>query len=595
MMNARIRLLSSVALVGLVAHSRADLKDISFIAEPLFKGKQVMEGRQPMAYILQNSGEGTNASISISSPEGLPITIPVSLPKGAEKTILGEGAAGYQQQTVLTTDFGRIELPENNNVAYGNRAILQIGGRQDDLGFLASQGDLAFIDLYADPKLLPTRSTDYDRIQTIVLAEGAELMNDQAASALLRAVMGGRHLLILGGASAPILSDKRFAPLVVSGQVRPVAVAGIRSKGTFAASGPITISAGTFLGKPLWSDGSNTILSHNSFGLGTIYVLAFDITDGPGRTYPGRGTIIRATLLPTPSQERNYYGPERPQGVMLTAESILGGISSNQGMFQVSPPSMRNVALTLGAYLLIVLPLNFWILGKLKRPQLAWLTIPIVSAAFSGVVFSFAAGLYKQDLQTATSAFIVGDARSNSILVAGRQQVFVPQGGNIPLKIEGLEDLRTARDESDYYSFSGRSRDEGQTVSLVDTGNLIATANARNLSFHDNEFVQTLTTGPLINASLKRVGDRWRGTLQNTSNYTLSSVRLRADDNPSSDANIPTLAPGQSASISGKVTPETLTAGFLVLADVDGAFGAQVGRKLSQRVQLAYRIQGDRN
>jgi hypothetical protein len=61
-------------------------------------------------------------------------------------------------------------------------------------------------------------------------------------------------------------------------------------------------------------------------------------------------------------------------------------------------PSIQNVSILLGLYILCVGPLNYLVLRRLKRLQLAWVTIPLLTVIFTGGAFGIAYGMRGNDL-----------------------------------------------------------------------------------------------------------------------------------------------------------------------------------------------------
>jgi hypothetical protein len=74
------------------------------------------------------------------------------------------------------------------------------------------------------------------------------------------------------------------------------------------------------------------------------------------------------------------------------------------------PPSFRTVTLLLMAYILTVGPINFFILRRKKKQEMAWITIPVIVALFLGAEYAIARHLKGTDLVVNSARLLLGRA-----------------------------------------------------------------------------------------------------------------------------------------------------------------------------------------
>ena len=143
-------------------------------------------------------------------------------------------------------------------------------------------------------------------------------------------------------------------------------------------------------------------------GAGRILQVAFDVAALPVRDAVDRAAMWRDLLglglpgvpasidgeitpVPTPTPITGPSGfrpvdpadPSCPLGPDPAAHAVYEGLDD----FAALDPLPLPVVLTVGiAFVIAVGPLDWWLVRRLRRPLLAWVTLPLWSAVFSGVV-----------------------------------------------------------------------------------------------------------------------------------------------------------------------------------------------------------------
>ena len=140
------------------------------------------------------------------------------------------------------------------------------------------------------------------------------------------------------------------------------------------------------------------------------------------------------------------------------------------------------------AYFVCVVPINFLVLKKLKRGELAWLTAPIISLVFAGLLFRSASGLYTAQTSTATKGVLLLSPAIEEGLFAGSSQVFIPEGGGYDLKLHNVDNIGQLTLNQQDYKFD----DSQGELNAVDVGTevLVPSMPANNLTFRGLSYRQ---------------------------------------------------------------------------------------------------------
>ncbi len=400
-------------------------------------------------------------------------------------------------------------------------------------------------DFVALPSKAPDRSIGYNGLDMLVLSEGAERLTDAEVSAIQRYVLAGGTLLMTGGAVSPILRDERWAafvpgtnPMVVNvpGSTVVSSVTGVPLRQEMSVT-KITPAPGT----TGLSENGIPMLWYRKCGMGMVVYWAFDPFQSPVRTYPGRAKLFTDTVA-TISAAPDEYKTEIGVALQAFGNDYYGGYAGMSGypgyypeettdsVFRVSMPPTGTVFLILACYFVVVVPLNFLILGKLGKGQLAWVTSPVIGLAFAGVFFYVARDLYGASLSRSTRALVVAHEGSPSAYAVGNQQLFFPVGGRYDLMLNGVESLTTTSDfVGDMYG--GMGRDTGFSDALVDVGQVVATnAGVSNLAFREIHFEQAVDWQHRLPLRLQLEGPanlmRAQGAFTNDTPYDLSSTTV---------------------------------------------------------------------
>lgn len=486
-----------ILLASLAATTAFAVEPLRMDVRPVFSGIGADTGA--MTVLLENDGPDVRGVVTIEG-DATGTSYPVDLPQGARKRLLTFAANDWGGRSyVLTTGRGRLVQQVNGGrygAASGGAAVL-IGDDEGGLGFIREdrkegKSTVTALDAYAKPERAPGRMTAYRTYDAVFLGPGSERIDDAAVDALKAYALGGGTLVFLGGASSPVLDDARWADSLPGTGWKPFIVAAYPSRLGVPASGPFTVLKPSRLAPG--AKRSSDFQTESGLGLGRVVVLGYSPLDAPLNAWSGRAKAIVPLLRNgSGTRARQLLGSYESDAAQTFASSSavasppLGVYSGSYGPdpFSTTLPPTGTVFGILGVYFLLVVPVSFFLLRRLKRGELAWITAPLLSLGFAGALFKSAEGLYAASLSTATRGVLVLQQGVPGGTFYGTSQMFFPRGGTYDLKLDDVESLRPVTNEYDY----GADRLAG--FNAVDVGTIeVPRLAASNLAFRDMSYVQ---------------------------------------------------------------------------------------------------------
>lgn len=376
-------------------------------------------------------------------------TTPLTIASGAS-TAVAYGTTNWREAGTVDgfTSVDRNVLSGNQPFVIGAASAPESGSAPDGM---RTEGKAI------PPADAPYRAAAYGVRSVIALSAGAEKLDDAQISALREAVFQGLTL-VLGKTSK---DDPRIADLLP-----------ITAKGTRKPGATETVSRTT-----------------RTYGLGRVILLkeAVEETDadrlsslgGMGRVRDG--AVDKLRTFPS-------IGPAR------------GKIDGSLDPFDATLPPVGRVAGILLAYLFLVLPVNFLVLRKIKRPQWAWVTAPAFAALFCGALLRTNAHLANGKPAQASRGVLVSQEGREGGTYFGATLAFLPQAISLN---PGMRDYE-------------RIDAPGSTTIETPRGSTLARLSSRNLSYMYVNFVRR---EPGKFASIVRNDEGW--TIRNLSPYPL--------------------------------------------------------------------------
>lgn len=514
--------------------------DISIAYKQIWPDVAPERGRTPVLVEITNKGPNTAGLLRYLNG-GRTMAYPVELPRGASKslTVYCE-SRGYDSRLELETPLGTVGTQvEIKSLSGGsNRLIGVISATNVGLTTLRKKQDgKNWFDSTVLPEDSPIRSIAYNGMECIVLGRGSERISDASVVALKRYLLKGGILLFSGGASPLTLRDERWSdalPIKIAGTKNLYETSGLATYGSQKIISPISVSIGQL--KPgayiLLGSTNDPLVIQNQVGLGRVVVCTFDLYEDPVRTWSGRDTLLRKLLTLQPS------GQLIANGIANLPEEGFGGRHPTLGSgttvdasdlsdpFNVKLAHPGKVVTILLGFFMVCVPINFFVLGRFKRKELAWASLPIISIIFAGAIFSTTGGLYAAKEARATSGLLLVHHAMKESLFVGEQQLFFPKAGKYDL---GFTDVEMASGDRNFGMRMGLQRKE---IELIDVGQVIAPAlDVPNLAFKQYQMIQGKTVDWILAFTTSKqlfwkANGKIQGTIRNESPYAIERAQL---------------------------------------------------------------------
>jgi hypothetical protein len=363
------------------------------------------------------------------------------------------------------------------------------------------------------PGDLPDRVEGWAPLDALIWqdTDSNELSADQLGA--LRAwIAGGGRLLIVGGTAGigtlsgfpdDLLPYRPTASL----EIDPAAVSSM--VGTPPNGVPdVTAMAGTLeRGHALATVGDRTVAAVAPLGSGSVTIVGFDpsarwLTDGPA------AVTLWQSLIP----QRTANGK-----VIFDDSQLLQGVIS---LPSLALPPIGGLLLLLAGYILVIGPLNYLVLRRLDRRELAWLTMPVLILGFAAGAYAYGAALRGTDIVVNELAIVRGAPGTTVGSAQAYFGVFSPTRGTYQVEVPGGALLAGPLTPDALGSSTAGILDvvQGDPSAVRDL----------TIGFGSLRVVRAETTAtvPLIRADLHLVDDTLSGTVENASDVTLEHASV---------------------------------------------------------------------
>lgn len=537
----------------------------------------------PVLVTLHNNGPDFNGNVSINAPatnngtssSSSTYQVAVSLPSGSQKqvTLTIPLTAATSTVTSLT-----VNLIDNNGQKVASaqpHPLNDIAADDPYIGILSDQPN-SFNALNGVASLLPTSATMYtDPLDATMIPTSADelknfdmlvldnfttstLTSDQFA-ALQNWVNQGGLLVVVGGPEwqrtlKPLPAN--LLPVTITGTATLPAGTHLLPTGGPAKSGPGLISsqpADTVPGPVivsvaqadagsavLLSSGNIPLIAQAPLGQGLVSYIAFDPTLAPLAGWSNTSSLWEGLVL-------------RASGDQILASSANGGNvsspvpSQNSVMQQLLqmfiPNSSSEIWLTLIlllGYVLVLGPIRFLIVRKLKRRDWSWRIVLITIVLFT----AFSYGLALQQKGTAIVSTGISVIQLNRPTASGSTAdittyvgVFVPNQGDFHLSVPGNMLIQPA--DQGQTSVNGQQTTEQTTITTTNGMTDVDLQGVNTWTLRSIEATTEQHTAGGITSHLVLQNNTVTGTVTNTLPYALDDAYVLLDNDYVSIGNLP--------------------------------------------------------
>jgi len=444
---------------------------------------------------------------------------------------------------------------------------------------------------YCTPELFPEQAIALSGAQLIVLTSGAERLRAEQWAALRQWVLMGGTLVASGGAGAVYLQSPALRDLLPVQPQGTREVAQLTALGNWLGvrppAGSATLpQARLTAGKVLLQQDGQPLIAVRPYGLGAVVFLAFNPLERPMNAYDARVRFWQQVVNATAGYPPSFNIAALHMGQSGYTVDRWSGQATMTIDTDIDPPSVMLIVALLGAYFMLVVPINYWTLKRLRALDWAWLTTPLIALIFVGVLWQLAGGLYRKSLSSKVQTVLIAQAGSPDAYAVNSALFFFPRAGVFDLQFDQSDMVEAGVADE-------RGAGLGQTTvvrTLEGDPKRVDGYRVSNLSFQWFRYTRTVQLQGQIEGSLRltRRNGEWRlsGTVRNRLPYELREARVLT---PYGSVNIGSLAARGT---------QTLRNEPLIPAPPFGAYGHRgwepvVALSPDQLVQLLLKERGD--
>lgn len=405
-----------------------------------------------------------------------------------------------------------------------------IGG----LGLLPNINNVAPLTVALDPADLPERVEAWSTLDRLIWQDvDAARLSTEQLDALRGWVAGGGRLVIAGGTSGP--SGLGAFPDTLL-PYRPTATTDVAPSSLGSLLGAVpddatdlpALSGDLVAGRALATVGDRAVAAERPYGSGAVTIIGFDPTVA-WISDSDIGEGLWRQLLPA----RTGSGP------VLTDDSQI--VSAASQLPSLALPPVGGLVALLGAYILLIGPVNYLVLRRLDRRELAWVTMPILIAVFSVGAYGFGSLLRGSELIINEVAIVRGAPGTTDGTAQVYLGVFSPSRATYQLRVPGGA-LLSSPISGDFFGGDGTAATldvlQGDPARVRDLG--VGFGSLRTVR------AESAVAVPLVEAEIRLEDGRLKGTVRNASSTTLLKPAVVLGGTV---ATLSDLAPGASAAV----------------------------------------------
>jgi hypothetical protein len=519
-----LRLLASLGMMAVLllpaATPVAAIDGLTMEARPMLDGHARIGSWMAVSVRLKNDGPPVTGELRLTggSQGKSRFGIAVDSPTQSDKTyvLYVQPPAFGRELTVALVDGDTTVA--STKVGYtihdGNQLVVGIIAERPQelvstIHLLANQNQVAPVILPLDPTQLPDRVEAWQALDRLVWQDvDSSLLSKEQIAAMQGWIAGGGRLVIVGGTGGPRTLGTFPDDLL---PYRPVATLDVPAAALTAflgatpsdASAVPALSGALIAGRSLAVVGDRVIAAERAYGSGAATLIGFDPTVGWIAGGTAADTFWRRLL------------PQRVNaGLSLSDDSQL--VSAVAQLPALALPPIGGLFALLGAYILLVGPINYLILRRLGHREWAWATIPALIAVFAVGAYGFGATLRGSDVLVNEVAIVHGAPGTTDGTAQVYVGIFSPSRGTYQIRVPGGA-LLSSPVNGDIFgadtSASGLDLLQGDPARVRDLA--VNFASMRTIR------AETAVKVPLVQADLHLENGRLRGTIKNASDRVL--------------------------------------------------------------------------
>lgn len=299
--------------------------------------------------------------------------------------------------------------------------------------------------MYTLPTALPASAQGYDMVDAVALADmPLDNLTEDQTEALKGYVRNGGTLILSGGSDLSRLKAAFYTDMLPLDRitVRPTQDLGQlaqRYREPLPLSAPIGLVTGT--PKPGTEGLLGDLIYSRPYGNGIVLLTAFDYLDPTVRSWTAAPSLWRDLLRCNP----NRVSPRRTLaanarfsdgGMQTLADAMAGKQATNA-------PPMLVVTIFLAAYLILLVPVSYFILKKLDKRELAWFTSPLLILGFTVISYLIAVSIKGGDLTINRVVVLETIAGSDQVSGYGQMTLYSPRRAGYDISMAPTSDANS--------------------------------------------------------------------------------------------------------------------------------------------------------
>lgn len=501
----------------------------------------------PIAVELENPGNGTIEGV-FDVEQGdwaIPVcTAKVYLPANSRKLYhVYARLKEYGDVRVLFRSGNRalsVQKVPLNFAGLWDVTVISVGDRASQLSFLnreklggpaGARGNKTIQVGSIPVSQLPDRPSGYEGVDVLVITNlPTSSANPRALKALGMWVASGGTLVVGTGADYRSYQNEFFDELL------PVQITGAGQISTFkslADAGGTPLPAGAMaiakstpkagIATGVISESGAPIYAEREYGAGKVVFLAFDPLSSPFKDWNGqaafwKGLVSSGNGVPmvvarglAASMTGGYNPQYDPYAGTRTFPLV---VQQNQS---IKMPSFSTIALFLLGYIVVLVPINYFVLHKLRRRELAWVTTPVIVLVFTIGAYGIGYTMKGGQLQLNEATFIETSCNARYARVVTEASIFSPASRNYKVTLSDPQSL-------------------GQVIPSMDDTNLPAmeigeqsVMDGLRMAMWSSKLLESTSgvdLGGHLQSDLKLTGNRIQGTIRNNTGLDLDDCAL---------------------------------------------------------------------
>lgn len=416
---------------------------ISIDARPLLGGRYEVGGWAAIAVTLANEGEPTEGYLEAEGEDSL-VRRFVEMPAGARKQVtLYVAPEAFQRRITVryAEPNGTVEATVEVRVFEQTGDQVAIVG--DGAGTLRPQLPAATGPGLPEPISigvadLPDRLEPLRGLSSIVWAGDSSGLTEAQRRSIASWVAEGGQLVVVGGPDWQARTDA-FADLLPLESLHAIDGVVLDTLADWAGGSepPVanaTVSSGTLRpdARQLVLDGAGiTLLSMRDVGAGRVILLGADLASEPFRGWTD-APALWGRLLPSNALWEQYFGSGMPprEEMANSMSQALGNLPS----LEVPPAEL--LLLVVVAYILLIGPINYLVLRRLDRRELAWVTAPVLVVLFSATSYGIGSAMKGSSIIINQVAIIRSSTAGSAANVETYAGIFSPDRATYDVRVD---------------------------------------------------------------------------------------------------------------------------------------------------------------